>query len=118
MAPPQQALPSSPLVSMPTFQTDANGVAVLSATYTHISSNATTTCKSGSGTLYAVVINTKGASSNTATLYDNTAGSGTIIAGIDTTAVTGTLAYGLHFSIGLTAVTATGTAPDLTIITS
>lgn len=83
--------------------------------YSHISSNATTTVKSGAGSLRGITINTKGASANTATVYDNTAGSGTVIAVIDTTAAVGTLSYDIAFTTGLTVVTATGTAPDMTI---
>ena len=53
---------------------------------------------------------------NTATVYDNTAGSGTKIATIDTTlgrAVA--LILDVAFATGLTVVTATGTAADLTV---
>lgn len=81
----------------------------------HISTNATTAVKSGAGFLHAVTINTKGASSNVLTLYDNTAASGTVIATIDTTSASVTLTYDSAFSTGLTAVTATGTAADITI---
>jgi hypothetical protein len=81
----------------------------------HINSNTTTTLKSGAGLLHSICINTKGATANTATVYDNTAGSGTILAVIDTTAQVQTLLYDIQFSIGLTIVTATGTAADLTV---
>lgn len=80
---------------------------------TEITANTTTTVKSGAGFLHTVYINQKGASSNTATLYDNTAGSGTVIATIDTTANVGSIVYDVAFSTGLTIVTATGTAPHL-----
>jgi len=66
--------------------------------------------------LHAITINTKGASANTATVYDNTAGSGTKIATIDTTASVGTLRFDAAFSTGLTIVTATGTAADITVL--
>jgi len=78
---------------------------------------ATTTVKGGSGILIGVSINTKGASSNTLTIYDNTAGSGTKIATIDTTVAAGFYNYGgLYFRTGLTLVSATGTGADYTVI--
>lgn len=81
-----------------------------------VAGTATTTVKSGAGSLIAVVINTKGASSNTLTIYDNTAGSGTVIAIIDTTAALVTLTYNVAFSTGLTLVSATGTGANYTAI--
>jgi len=86
-------------------------------TYKNISANAATTViKSGPGTLIRVCINTKGASSNILTLYDNaSAASGTKIATIDTTTAVGTLTYELDFLNGLTVGLATGTAADVTI---
>jgi hypothetical protein len=83
--------------------------------YTHINGNGTTTPKSSAGVLHSIVINTKGASANTVTVYDNTAASGTIIAVIDTTAQVQTLIYDVQFNTGLTVVVATGTAADITI---
>lgn len=83
--------------------------------YANIATNATTVVKAGAGTLHSITINTKGASSNTATIYDNTAGSGTKIATIDTTAAQTTLVLDVAFATGLTIVTATGTAGDLTV---
>ncbi len=80
------------------------------------SGTATTTVKSGRGILVAIVINTKGASSNTLTVYDNTAGSGTKIATIDTVNVTGTIRFEVGFSTGLTLVSAAGTGADYTVI--
>lgn len=81
----------------------------------HIATNTTTVVKSGAGVLHSIVINTKGGVGNTITVYNNTAGSGTILAIIDSTASVGTLLYDLQFSVGLTIVTATGTAPDITV---
>lgn len=82
----------------------------------HIASNSTTTVKSGAGVLKRVTVNTIGSASNTCTIYDNTAGSGTIIAVIDPTQAQRTFEYDLVFSTGLTIVTATGTAADLTVV--
>lgn len=73
--------------------------------YKYLGANATTVCKYGAGRLVRVV-NVDNA--GTVTLYDNTAGSGTQIAVIDTAKALGTLEFGLPFSTGLTAVVATG----------
>lgn len=83
--------------------------------FSHIAANGTNTLISRNGVLHSVSINTKGATANTLTLYDNTTGSGTIIAVIDTTSTIATLFYDLQFYNGLTAVTAAGTAADITI---
>jgi hypothetical protein len=77
---------------------------------------ATTTVKSGAGTLFAVMINTKGTAANTITLYDSTAASGTKIATIDGTSDRDhVFDGGIGFSIGLVIVSATGTGADMTI---
>ena len=81
----------------------------------NIISNTTTTVVSGHGLLHSVTINTKGATSNTAKIYDGTAATGTLLATIDTTANVGTLIYDVNFSTSLTIVTASGTAADLTV---
>jgi hypothetical protein len=83
--------------------------------YTHLNANGTTTVKSGPGMLHTLTINVKGASSNTITLYDNTSGSGTVIAVIDPTQNLVTLDFDIFFQNALTAVIATGTAPDITL---
>ena len=87
-------------------------------TFAHskLAATATTTVKSGSGILHAIVINKAGASSNTCTVYDNTAGSGTKIGAIDTVELNGrTLTYDVRFATGLTVVLATGTPADITV---
>jgi hypothetical protein len=87
------------------------------SSFNHITTNTTTTVKSGAGVLRRIVINTKGSSANTLTIYDNTSGSGTVIAAIDTVnGVSGHFEYGVNFSTGLTIVTANGTAADVTVI--
>jgi len=80
--------------------------------FVNITSATTTVVKSGAGTLHTVVINTRGTVS-TATIYDNTAGSGTKIATIDTTLSTTSFTYDASFSTGLTVVTVG--AADITI---
>ena len=85
--------------------------------YSNLLANATTTLKSGSGILRSIVINNAGASANTCTVYDNTAGSGTVIATIDTVELNGrVLEYDVRFGTGLTIVLATGTAADITVM--
>ncbi len=87
------------------------------SSYAHLNSTGTTTIKSGAGILRRVVINTKGSASNTFTIYDNTSGSGTVIAAIDTVnGVLGHFEYNVAFSTGLTVVDATGTSADITVI--
>ena len=87
----------------------------VSFAFNNITTKTTTVVKSGAGILHSVTVNTKGSGSNTGVIYDNTAGSGTVIASIDPTAAVGTLVYDLAFATGLTIVTATGTQADLTI---
>jgi hypothetical protein len=83
--------------------------------YQNLNANGTTVIKSAPGWLHSLTINTKGASGNTATIYDNTAASGTKIATIDTTAQIQSLLFDAAFTTGLTIVLATGTAADLTV---
>ncbi len=87
-----------------------------SSSFSNITTTGTTTIKSGAGIFRRLVINTKGGSSNTFTIYDNTAGSGTVIATVDTVNSTGSLEYGLAFSTGLTIVSASGTSANATVI--
>ena len=87
------------------------------SSYAHLNSTGTTTIKSGAGILRRVVINTKGGAFNTFTVYDNTSGSGTVIAAIDTAnGVSGYFEYNVAFSTGLTVVDAIGTSADITVI--
>jgi hypothetical protein len=82
--------------------------------YQHITTDTTTVVKSGSGILRMVSIGTP-AATETITLYDNTAASGTVIAVI--TVVAGApiaLPYDVVFNTGLTVVTATA-AGDITV---
>ncbi len=85
---------------------------------TNLNSNATTVVQSVPCVLKRVTINKKGASSNTLTLYDNaSAGSGTVIAVIDTTTSPMTLDFDCICKNGLTAVMGTGTSADITVVT-
>jgi hypothetical protein len=87
-------------------------------TYTHITTDTTTTAKSGAGVLHSITINQPVASS-VITIWDNTAASGTSIGII--TLPSSLLSEGpmnaifdVAFSTGLTIQTATG-ASDLTV---
>ena len=79
---------------------------------------ATTTVKSGAGVLEAIVFNGPAAATNTTTVYDNTAASGTVIAIPLATAIVSptTVRYGLAFSTGLTVITATANGANMTFI--
>jgi hypothetical protein len=89
--------------------------------YQNITGNTTVTVKSGSGTLHGILINNN-ATGGTVKIYDNTAGSGTVIATVLVGSPTGGLLsangqptpiflgpLGLEFQTGLTIVT-TGSA--------
>ena len=84
--------------------------------FANINTNTTTTVKSGAGVLKRIVVNKIGTSSNTCTIYDNTTAAGTIIGTIDPVHTQMVFEYDLAFSIGLTIVTANGTAADITVI--
>src|SRR3569623_440263 len=90
-------------------------VSIPAFNYTNLAANATTTIRTGPGILHAININTKGASANVITVYDNTAASGTKIATIDSTVTYGSLLFDLTFSTGLTIIIGTGTAADITV---
>lgn len=83
--------------------------------YANLAANETTVIKSAPGILHSITINDQGASANTVSVYDNTAGSGTKIATIDSVTTIGTLLYDVEFATGLTIVIATGTAADITV---
>ena len=77
----------------------------------------TTTVKSGAGFLHSITIN-KATATGVITIYDNTAGSGTVIGTITQPAALlanqVTLVFDVSFSTGLTIVTATA-AQDITV---
>ncbi len=80
-------------------------------TYKYIAGASTTVLKQGAGDLHTVVNNDN---SGSCIIYDNTAGSGTIIASIDLAKVLGTLDFQAPFSNGLTIVT-TGASAKITV---
>lgn len=84
--------------------------------YLNITGDATTTVKSGAGTFSRLVLNAPTAT-EVITIYDNTAGSGTIIGKITIPASPQpvSIEFGVAFATGLTIVTATATS-DLTVV--
>ena len=82
---------------------------------TYITTNTTTTALSGAGVLHTFCVTDLGAMSNLATVYDNTAGSGTVIALFDTVTFDGCAELDARVTTGITVVTATGTAPEITL---
>lgn len=86
---------------------------VTSCFYNHQAVNGTTTIKSGAGFLHTITIGTAG-TTDTITVYDNTAASGTVIAVINDT-TPGTHTFDVGFTTGLTIVIAGTTAPDVTV---
>jgi hypothetical protein len=95
----------------------AGGVGQGSHSYTRIVTATTTTVKASQGTLHRITVNKKVAS-GVITVYDNTAGSGTVIAVITNPATlldsAQTFEYGVHFKTGLTIVT--GSTDDITVV--
>lgn len=81
------------------------GNIITAGTYKYLGTNATTVCKYGAGTLQRI-INVDNAGN--VSVYDNTAGSGTLIAQIDTSKALGTLDFNVPFSNGLTIVVGLG----------
>lgn len=82
--------------------------------YKNITDQSTTTVKSGSGILHTICVNTP-AATETITIYDNTAASGTKIGTITVYAsINPCLTYDINFITGLTIVTATASS-DLTV---
>jgi hypothetical protein len=81
----------------------------------HISTATTTTCKSGAGVLHTLSVNNLGTVASLTVVYDNTAGSGTVLASINTLAGQTSYLYDVAFTTGLTVVTTGTVSPDITI---
>ncbi len=92
-----------------------NAVTLTGYSCVNISTATTTVVKSGAGVLHLVNVNTLGTIASTATIYDNTAGSGTIIAIIDTLTLAGPNFYDINFATGCTVVTTGTAAPNITV---
>ena len=82
--------------------------------YVNITTNTTTILKRSAGRLHRVVVNEFN-TSNTMTIYDNSAASGAII-GTVSSSTEGPFDYGVEFHTGLTIVTAGGSAGDVTVV--
>lgn len=85
-----------------------------SNTYNNITTKTTTVVKSGAGVLMGITINKQG-STDTIQIYDNTAGSGTLIASITDTTKASVYNYDVAFATGLTIVSGGTTAGDYTV---
>lgn len=96
--------------------------------FTRVTGNATNTAKSGAGTLHGIILGAND-TGGTVTIYDNTAGSGTVIMKLFIGSPSGGLLstsgdpgsrfigpLGINFSTGLTAVTAGASANDITLV--
>ncbi len=84
------------------------GEIVTNPTYRYISTNTTTICKRGAGTLHRLIANDN---RGVVKIYDNTAGSGALISELDTSQGSEpayTIEYGCPFNDGLTIVTSGG----------
>lgn len=97
-------------------------------TFSRTTGNATTTAKSGAGVLHGVIVGANW-TQGIGTIYDNTAGSGTIIMQLDfgspaggllsTTGLPGPVflgPLGIEFTTGLTVVTTGSTSNDITLV--
>ena len=110
--------PNSPGIITLGGATPANSVPTVGAGFTfgNMTTSTTTTFKSGAGVLHTVTINQLGTVASTVSIFDNTAGSGTSIAVLNSLSTgEGTYTYDVAFTTGLT-VTTTGTAaPNVTV---
>lgn len=112
------AVPASNDGDYSQFSVDARGATFVNPAtflYSHISTAATTTVKSGAGNLHSISVNTKGTVASTITVFDNTAGSGAVIGVIDSLNLSGAFVLDVAFGTGLTIVTTGTIAPDLTV---
>lgn len=87
---------------------------MLENTYKNLNAVATTTVKSSGGYLHSIVVGDAGSADSLITVYDNTAGSGTIIGKIKGDAK-GTYIFDVSFNTGLTVVISGTTAPNITV---
>jgi hypothetical protein len=84
--------------------------------YTHLNSNASTdNLLTRAGMLHTITINTKGATGNTLTVYDNAAHGSNTLAVIDTTGATQCFIFDAWLQNGLSVTIASGTAADVTL---
>lgn len=81
--------------------------------FNNITTNATTVVKGSAGTFRGLTVNTAGTGS-TATIYDNTAGSGTKVGTVNTAVLGTSLQFDAACATGITIVTAGAGAADIT----
>lgn len=106
------------IASMTPVQVSSGAAATGGYSFLNIAAGqATTTVKSGAGTLHSIILNSAATATNTTTIYDNTAASGTVIGrpAVTTATVPTTLIYDLAFGTGLTIITATANGGDMTV---
>jgi hypothetical protein len=104
----------SPALAQPPVDYGSPQFVITGYAYAHISTDATTVVKSAPGLLHTICVNTPVAT-ETITIYDNTAASGTKIGVATLYASTNPcFLYDVYFTTGLTIVTATA-AGDITV---
>ena len=81
----------------------------------NITTNGITTIP-GKFVIVRIIVNKKGASSNTAQIYDSANTAENLKGTIDTTITVGAIECGYPVFNGIYIVTETGTAPDLTLV--
>lgn len=84
-------------------------------TYTHITTAATTTPKSGAGVLHTICVNSLGTISSSITVDDATSATTPTIAVINSLTLLGCQTFDVAFATGLTLVTTGTVAPDITV---
>lgn len=85
--------------------------------FRYFNATGTTTIRNGPGRLARVILSSLGTSA-TMTIYDNTAGSGTIIGVINLASTVGTFEFNVAFTTGLTVVIAGTAAGSSTVVYS
>lgn len=109
-----QGVPETDSAANANSQQSAPLVTQLKYSYSNITTKTDTVVKTGAGVLHSIIINKPG-SSDTLTVYDNTAASGTKIASITVTAsVNFVFLYDVAFTTGLTITSGGTTAGDYT----
>lgn len=104
----------------PAYEDNTNAVAKVEQRFSYLNiaaGQATTVVKSGAGFLHSITFNSAATATNVTTVYDNTAGSGTVIAipAATTATVPVTLTYDVSFATGLTILTATANGSNMTV---
>ncbi|MBI2843882.1 MAG: hypothetical protein HYX78_10825 [Armatimonadetes bacterium] len=102
--------------NLPELAVDSAGrLRLAGGSFLNISTSGEHSIKTTPGILQRVTINTAGSSDSAVELYDNTEGSGTLVATIST-ATRGTVEFFAACGVGITAVVSGSTVADVTII--